>query len=120
VPPSERFFGGGSSTIRGFAQNDLGPKLPDGQPLGGQSLLFLNLELRAPVYKFFDTAAFTDIGNVWAKASAFSLSDLRKTAGFGIRIRNPFIMIRFDYGWILGRRPGESKGAFHFSIGQAF
>jgi outer membrane translocation and assembly module TamA len=29
-------------------------------------------------------------------------------------------MIRFDYGWKLDRRSGESKGAFHFSIGQAF
>jgi outer membrane protein assembly complex protein YaeT len=120
VTPAERFFGGGGSTIRGFAQNDLGPKLPDGQPIGGQSLLFLNGELRAPLYKWFDTALFTDIGNVWAKASDFGLSDVRKTAGFGIRIRNPLIMIRLDYGWKLDRRPGESKGAFHFSIGQAF
>ena len=55
-----------------------------------------------------------------AKHSDFSLTDLRKTAGFGIRIRNPFIMIRFDYGWKLDRRPWESRGAFHFSIGQAF
>ena len=120
MPPAERFFGGGGSTIRGFAQNDLGPKLPNGQPIGGQSLLFLNNEIRAPLFKFFDTAAFMDVGNVWAKASNFSLSDLRKTAGLGIRIRNPFIMIRFDYGWKLDCRPGESQGAFHFSIGQAF
>jgi outer membrane protein assembly complex protein YaeT len=119
VTPDKNFFGGGGSTIRGFAQNDLGPKV-NGQPVGGQSLLFLNIELRAPLYKIFDAATFTDIGNVWEKASDFSLSDLRKTAGFGIRIRNPFIIIRFDYGWKLDLRPGESKGAFHFSIGQAF
>jgi outer membrane protein assembly complex protein YaeT len=119
VTPDKNFFGGGGSTIRGFAQNDLGPKV-NGQPIGGQSLLFLNIELRAPLYKWIDAAAFTDIGNVWFKASDFSLFDLRKTAGFGIRIRNPFIMIRFDYGWKLDLRLGESRGAFHFSIGQAF
>jgi len=45
---------------------------------------------------------------------------LRKTAGFGLRLRTPFLMIRFDYGFKLDRRPGESQGAFFISIGQAF
>jgi hypothetical protein len=29
-------------------------------------------------------------------------------------------MLRFDYGFKLDRRSGESRGAFFFSIGQAF
>jgi outer membrane translocation and assembly module TamA len=45
---------------------------------------------------------------------------LRKTAGFGLRLRTPVLMLRFDYGLKLDRRPGESRGAFFFSIGQAF
>ncbi len=120
IIPSERFFGGGGSTVRGFRQNSLGPQLPDGQPLGGQAVFFLNNELRFPFYRFIDSAAFLDIGNVWQRPSDFRLSDLRKSAGFGLRLRNPFILLRFDYGWKLDRMTGESSGAFHFSIGQAF
>ena len=65
-------------------------------------------------------AAFVDIGNVFDTVSDFSLSDLRKSAGVGVRIRNPFILLRFDYGFKLDAREGESSGAFHFGIGQAF
>jgi len=118
--PGERFFGGGGSTIRGFKQNSLGPQLEDGQPVGGQALLFLNNELRMPAYKFVDAAAFLDVGNVYDTVSDFSFSGLRASAGLGLRIRNPFILLRFDYGFKLNRREGESRGAFHFGIGQAF
>jgi outer membrane protein assembly factor BamA len=45
---------------------------------------------------------------------------LRAAGGFGLRIRNPFVVLRFDYGVKFNRRPGESRGAFFFSIGQAF
>jgi hypothetical protein len=30
------------------------------------------------------------------------------------------VVLRFDYGFKLERRPGEKVGAFFFSIGQAF
>jgi len=118
--PSERFFGGGSTTVRGFSQNSLGPQSAQGEALGGQAVFFLNNELRFPLYKFLDAAVFVDIGNVWAFPSEFSLRDVRKTAGFGIRLRNPLILLRFDYGWKLDRRPGEPAGAFHFGLGQAY
>jgi outer membrane protein assembly factor BamA len=30
------------------------------------------------------------------------------------------VVLRFDYGFKLERRPGEKSGAFFFSVGQAF
>jgi outer membrane protein insertion porin family len=117
---TERFFAGGGTTIRGFKQDSVGPQTPGGKPLGGNAMLVLNNELRFPLVWFFDGVAFSDIGNVYPNVAQFSLTDVRKSAGFGIRIRNPFVVLRFDYGVKLDRRPGESFGAFFFSIGQAF
>jgi outer membrane protein assembly complex protein YaeT len=120
IVPSERFFAGGGTTVRGFEQDKLGPVDRFGHPFGGNAMLVLNNELRFPLVSILDAVGFVDIGNVYPTISDFSFSDLRKTAGFGLRLRTPFLMIRFDYGFKLDRRPGESQGAFFISIGQAF
>ena len=117
---SERFFAGGGTTVRGFEQDKLGPLDRFGNSLGGNAMLILNNELRFPFVSILDAVGFVDIGNVYPSISDFSFSDLRKTAGFGLRLRTPFLMLRFDYGFKLDRRAGESRGAFFFSIGQAF
>ena len=77
-------------------------------------------KLRMPLVRFLDGALFADIGNVYPTISDFSLTDLRESAGAGIRIRTPWILLRSDYGWVLDPRPGERRSRFYFSIGQAF
>ena len=118
--PSERFFAGGGTTIRGFKQNSLGPLDSLGNAQGGNALFLINNELRFPGIGIFDGVAFADIGNVFKTAADFSLTGLRKTGGAGLRVRTPYFLIRFDYGFKLDRRPSESIGNFFFSIGQAF
>jgi outer membrane protein insertion porin family len=120
VPTSERFFAGGSTTLRGFEQNAVGPVTSTGIPIGGDALLLFNNELRFPLVSLVDGVTFVDIGNVWQRGTGFSFSDLRKTAGVGLRLRTKWVLVRGDYGLVLDRRAGERKGRFYFSIGQAF
>jgi outer membrane protein assembly factor BamA len=120
VPTSERFYAGGSTTLRGFEQNAVGPIGVNDVPAGGNAVFVANSELRMPLVRFLDGALFVDIGNVYPTISDFSLTDLRESAGVGIRIRTPWVLLRSDYGWVLDPRPGERRSRFYFSIGQAF
>ena len=50
VPIAEHLFGGGSTSHRGFPDNQAGPRdLKTGFPLGGNALLFHTTELRFPL-----------------------------------------------------------------------
>ncbi len=121
VSLGERFFAGGGTTIRGFNQDGVGPRLFDGiSPTGGDSLFILNTEMRFPVKGIFDGVGFVDVGNVYERIGDFRPWQVRKAAGFGIRIRTPYFLLRLDYGIKLDRKPGEPLGRPFFSIGQAF
>jgi outer membrane protein insertion porin family len=53
LPLVERFFLGGTSTVRGYEQDTLGPKGADGNPTGGNAFLAGNIELRTFVGRGF-------------------------------------------------------------------
>ncbi|MCY4638459.1 MAG: translocation/assembly module TamB domain-containing protein [Acidobacteria bacterium] len=118
--PTERFFAGGGNTVRGHAQDSLGPSGPTGIPHGGHGLLILNQELRAPLWKGFGGVGFIDAGNVFRSVRDVSLRSLRIGAGAGLRFQSPIGLLRLDYGFTFRRRQDESRGRVFVSLGQAF
>ena len=121
----DRFLAGGANSVRGFKQNTLGPSViiketEERLYVGGQAVTVLNQELRFPIYKALHGGAYVDAGNVFATARQFRLSDLRVSAGAGLRFVLPFGAIRFDWAEVLNPQPMDETTRWHFSFGYAF
>ncbi len=119
IPIDERFFNGGSTTVRSFAERELGPS-DHGNPIGGEFYTIFNVEYTFPIYGELLGAVFVDAGNLLPEASQPGLNDMRYGVGVGLRYNLPIGPIRLDYGVNPNPRKDEAFGAFHFSIGFAF
>lgn len=130
LPASERFYAGGDTTVRAFALDRLGvrhdpPRESDtidaaGFPLGGNALLLFNGELRVPVRSAVRVVGFADVGNVFKNASNLAFDELRPALGVGFRYKSPVGPIRFDLGFKVPRRSGESRAEWFITFGEAF
>jgi outer membrane protein insertion porin family len=124
LPLPDRFFAGGDNTLRGFELDHVGPletsESGEAVPTGGNALVLGNAELRFDAGSHFQLAVFSDSGNVYPRVSDLTLGDVRLTAGVGVRYLTAVGPLRVDWGYKLNRRPGETPGQFHFTIGHAF
>jgi outer membrane protein insertion porin family len=150
VPPEERLYAGGAASVRGFQQNELGdliyiaedePRVIPGSadtvffedstgrfrrvvPVGGNSLIVANLELRfrSAIYpELIQYTVFLDGGSVWNRGgggvsgvpalSTFSLGRLRWTPGAGVRVFTPVGPFQMNVGYNPYPRPA---GAIFF------
>ena len=114
----ERFYSGGSSSVRGWGRSLLGDLDENGDPIGGKSLMEFSLELRYPIYGYLSGVIFGDAGNIWDESVEYQIDELRYSAGVGLRLDTPIGPIRFDVA-----RPVDDVDTdiqFHISVGQAF
>ena len=136
VSPFERFYVGGDGlsgmgyvfdgreliSLRGYSNNSVSPQT------GGTIYTKYTSEIRyalslnptSTVY----VLAFLEGGNSWDNFDFYNPFEIKKSAGFGVRIMLPMVgMMGIDYGWgfddILNN-PDANGGQFHFSIGQQF
>lgn len=118
LAPSRRYYGGGGGSVRGFGYQELGPRSPDGKPVGGRSFEEFALEAR---YRFgnFGIVPFIDAGQVYEGIYP-TMKNLRFGAGIGGRFYTNFGPVRVDLATPINRQPGESRVSVYVSIGQAF
>jgi len=120
IPIDERFFNGGSTTVRSFGERDLGPHDRRGNPLGGEFFTIFNVEYTFPIFGELQGAVFTDAGNLLPSSEDVGLNDMRYAIGAGLRYKLPIGPIRLDYGVNPDPHPDEDFGALNFSFGFAF
>jgi outer membrane protein assembly factor BamA len=120
LPISDRFFTGGSTSVRGFPENQLGPRDAAGNPLGGEALAVLSAELRFPLWRWVSGAVFVDAGTVTPEVGDLSFSAFKSGAGAGLRVATPVGPIRFDAAYALQPIPGEDRLQLYLTVGFPF
>ena len=126
VPLQDRFYAGGSTTVRGYRTRDIGPKvrqfwiLGDWFAVGGNYRWVTNIELRHRLTETLRLYTFVDSGGVWE--DSIELGDMRYSAGLGLGIDVPRLgPVRFDYAYPINPDSTQSSsGRFHFMTGFRF
>jgi len=130
IMPIERFYLGGSHSLRGY-QADMAPPLglcvddsgkKDFVPRGGKTMVNANFEVRFPLINKLGGVIFQDIGLLSGDNFAdFNPKNVLASTGFGLRLYTPLGPLRFDIGWKWSRkRPVERACAWFLTFGQSF
>jgi outer membrane protein insertion porin family len=119
VPVFERFFAGGSSSVRGYDYRDVGPREND-DPIGGKAKLEGTLELSYPVLDIIKAYGFFDFGQVWRDIGDVGQGKINTAIGVGVGLRTPVGPIRLDFGVPLNPDDDQGSGRVHFTTGISF
>ncbi|MSQ03312.1 MAG: hypothetical protein EXR71_15705 [Myxococcales bacterium] len=136
---------GGGSSVRGWAEDRLGPRLcydaegrlnldasgrqvctGDGvtvESVGGAVASYGSLEVRQELPWSLGVVGFVDVGRVWDRVEEVSVAGLQWSVGGGLRYRSPIGPIRLDAAWVPSPDPtfaNEPGWSLHLGIGEAF
>ena len=132
IPIGERFFVGGSGTVRGFRYGTDGPVDIYGNRVGGNKELIFNFEYSFPIVPAarLKGVLFTDIGRGFDdnllvsqqpnEPTKISFHELRQTWGWGFWWLSPIGPLRFEWAYIINRKPTDQASQFEFNIGTLF
>jgi translocation and assembly module TamA len=119
LPPDQRFYAGGSATVRGYRYQSVGPQFADGNPTGGTAVDAATVEFRQRILSNYGAVAFVDAGQVSTNGTPFS-NTVRVGAGVGLRYYTPIGPVRLDVAVPLDRERGGDAFELYIGIGQAF
>ncbi len=132
IPISQKFYLGGSDTVRGWGLKRLAPRIEDCDddgsscstlPVGGNTMVMGNFELRFLLVKNLYFVPFFDVGDVQEGELEYHVDQWSYSTGGGIRFASPIGKFRLDFGYRLNtpeRFSGEQSWALHFSLGETF
>mgnify|MGYP000235854390 CR=1 FL=1 len=117
---TERYFLGGSDSLRGFRFRGAGPKdaKDDDIPIGGASTLLLQNELRYPIAKQLSVLTFFDLGLIGEEPLDYDSP--RTSAGIGGRYNTRPVTIAVDLGWAIEKDEDDDTEMFHLRLGSRF
>lgn len=122
LPPDQRFYGGGSGTIRGYRYQSVGPQFPPpiSTPIGGTAISVASLEFRQRLGGNWGAALFADSGQVSSSLRLLS-SAIYTGVGTGVRYYTPVGPVRFDVAVPTKRNSSSTDNyEIYIGIGQAF
>ncbi len=111
LPSSIRFFTGGTSSVRGYSYEELGPVDEDGDVVGGKHLMVGSIEFEHYFNDYWGAAVFLDAGNAFDDFD----EDLEQGAGFGMRWKSPVGPVRIDLANAIST--DDQDWRIHISIG---
>ena len=120
IPATRRLYSGGGGSVRGYAQDFIGPLDDDHNPIGGRSALETGIELRARLFGDFGGVVFAEAGSVSTAMFPDFAEGIQAAAGVGVRYHSAAGPIRLDLAFPLNGRSADDAFQVYFSIGQAF
>ncbi|SEP98892.1 outer membrane protein insertion porin family [Ectothiorhodospira magna] len=125
LPFFEKFFAGGTRSVRGYRDLSLGPRDSRDDPFGGNFRVLGGAELIFPP-PFMDAAPnvrmslFLDAGQVFDTYDDFDTQDIRASVGAGMTWLSPVGALTFSLAQALNDKPEDRLQSFQFSIGATF
>jgi len=119
LPPDQRFYGGGSATVRGYKYQSIGPTFADSTPQGGLAIDTATIELRQRVWHNIGAVVFADAGQVNRSSAPFG-GRLQEGVGIGARYYTAIGPVRVDIAVPLNAQRGGDSFDLYLGLGQAF
>ncbi len=125
IPFFDKYYAGGARTIRGYANNSLGPLDDDGDSVGGNFRVIGNFDLYFPTDFLYDkrrfrTSIFADLGNAFRNAEEFETSELRGAFGLQVQWLTGIGGITFNFASHLNDQSEDDTESFQFELGTNF
>ena len=125
LPFYKKYYGGGSSSVKGFDFNSLGPKYPNGLAKGGEVSYLSNISLISPVTFMEDSenmrvAGFIDVGSINENFSDFSIDEMRASTGIALTWVTPLGPLGIYYAEPILKKADDNIESLSFTLGSSF